>query len=121
MTSTADYVRQQVNGGTSYLEFTLENTGETCIRDVSAVLAYHSATNTTNNGKASVFDGGTESSIFSGDMSNTAIQYKSAIVTPTTAPWSQAAVDGLDARVGFSTDVSPNPYWDAVILEVAAA
>lgn len=121
MTSIADYVRQQVNGGTTYLEFTLENTGETCIRDVSAVLAYHSATNAANNGRTSVLDGATESIVFSGDMSNTTIQYKSAIVTPATAPWSQAAVDGLNARVGFSTDVSPNPYWDAIILEVAAA
>jgi hypothetical protein len=121
MTVTTDYVRQQTNGGTTYLEFTFANTAETCIRDVSAVLAYHSATNTANNGKTSVFDGGSESIVFSGDMSNTAIQYKSTIATPATAPWGQAAVDGLVARVGFSTDANPNPYWDAILLEVAAA
>ncbi len=43
MTSTADYVRQQANSGTSYLEVGLQNTAETCIRDVSMVLAYHAA------------------------------------------------------------------------------
>ena len=121
MTSIADYVRQQTANAGHYLEFTLANTGETCIREISAVLAYHSATNTANNGKASVFTGATESVVFSGDMSNTAIQYASAIATPATAPWSQSAVNGLLARVGFSTDVSPNPYWDAIMLEVAAA
>ena len=121
MTVTTDYVRQQTNGGTTYLEFTFANTAETCIRDLSAVLAYHSATNTANNGKTSVFDGGSESIVLSGDMSNTAIQYGSTIATPATAPWNQSAVDGLLARVGFSTDTNPNPYWDAILLEVAAA
>jgi hypothetical protein len=121
MTSIADYVRQQTANAGHYLEFTLANTAETCIREVSAVLAYHSATSTANNGKASVFDGATESTMFNGDMSNTAIQYASAVAAPTSAPWSQAAANGLLARVGFSTDVSPNPYWDAIMLEVAAA
>jgi hypothetical protein len=121
MTSIADYVRQQAANAGHYLEFTLANTGETCIRELSAVLAYHSATNTTNNGKASVFEGATESVMFSGDMSNVAIQYASAIATPATAPWSQLALDGLLARVGFSTDISPNPYWDAIMVEVATA
>lgn len=121
MTSIADYVRQQTANAGHYLEFTLGNTGETCIRELSAVLAYHSATNTANNGKASVFDGATESIMFNGDMSNVAIQYASVIATPASAPWTQAAVDGLLARVGFSTDVNPNPYWDAIVVEVAAA
>lgn len=121
MNSIADYVRQQTNGGTSYLEFSLENASETCIREISAVVAYHSANNPANNGKASVFAGPTESIMFSGDMSVTTIQYASVIATPATAPWSQAAVDALLARVGYSTDTNPNPYWDAIMLEVAAA
>ena len=121
MNSILDYVRQQTNGGTSYLEFSLENTGETCIREISAVLAYHSANTQANNGKASVFSGATESIMLNGDMSVTAIQYASVLATPETAPWSQVAVDALLARVGYSTDTNPNPYWDAIMLEVAAA
>jgi hypothetical protein len=121
MTSAADYVRQQVNGGTTYLEFTLGDTGETCIREISAVLAHHGANTTGNNGKASVFDGATESVVYSGAMNVTTLRYASAILTPAAAPWSQTSVDGLVARVGYSTDVTPNPYWDAVVLEVAAA
>jgi hypothetical protein len=121
MSSIADYVRQQANGAGSYLEFSLANTSETCVREISAVLAYHSANTTANNGKASVFDGATESIMLSGDMSVATIQYASVIATPATAPWSQTAVNALLTRVGYSTDTNPNPYWDAIMLEVAAA
>jgi len=119
LTSVADYVLQLNNSATSYLEFTFGNTAETCIREISAVVAYHSATNTANNGKTSIFDGTSESIVFSGDMSNTAIQYESAIVTPRAAPWTQAAVNGLVTRVGYASDANPDPYWDALVLELA--
>jgi hypothetical protein len=52
-------------------------------------------------------------------MSQTGLQYKSAVVTPALATWNQAAVNGLVARVGYSTDSVPNPYWDSMVLEVA--
>jgi hypothetical protein len=119
MTSITDYVRQQTGTSGHYLEFTLANTAETCIREISAVLAYHSQTTQANNGKASVFDGPTESTILSGDMSETTIQYASTISTPASAPWTQATVNGLLARIGYSGDVSPNPFWDAIMLELA--
>jgi glucose/arabinose dehydrogenase/chitodextrinase len=118
-TSTVDYVRQQVASGTSYLEFGLQDTPATCIRDVSAVLAYHAAGSAANNGKTSIFDGANETVIFSGDTSQTALQYKSAIVRPAVGTWSQAALNGLVARVGYSTDSTPNPYWDSIMLEAA--
>ena len=121
MTSTADYVRQQANSATSVLEFGFQDTAEICIRDVSAVLSYHAAGNSADNGKTSVFDGAAESVLFSGDMSQAALQYKSAVVTPAASPWTQAAVDGLVARVGYSTDSNPNPYWDAIVLEAAVS
>src|SRR5215210_2043788 len=119
LTSVADYVLQLNNSATSYLEFTFGNTAETCVREISAVVAYRSATNTANNGKTSIFDGTSESIVFSGDMSNTAIQYGSAIVTPGAAPWTQAAVNGLVTRVGYASDANPDPYWDALVLELA--
>jgi hypothetical protein len=119
--SGSDWVRQTANSVTSYLEFTFGNTTETCIREVSAVLAFHSATNAVNNAKTSTFDGSTESVVFSGDMGGTALQYASTIATPTSAPWSQSTVNGLAARVGFATDTNPNPYWDGLVLEAAVA
>ena len=119
MTSIADYVRQQANSGTSYVEFGFQNTAETCIHELSAVLAYHAAGTAADNGKTSIFDGATGTVVFSGDMSQTALQYKRAVVTPAASPWTQAAVNGLVARVGYSTDSNPNPYWDAIVLEAA--
>ena len=119
MTSTADYIRQQTNSSSSYVEFGLQAPTETCIRDVSAVLAYHAAGSAADNGKTSIFDEASETVVFGGDMSQTGLQYKSAVVTPATATWNQAAVSGLVGRVGYSTDSSPNPYWDAIVLEAA--
>jgi hypothetical protein len=119
MSSTADHVRQQVNGGTSYVELGLQDTPETCIRELSAVLAYHAAGSAADNGKTSVFDGLSETLAFSGDMSQTALQYKTTVVAPAAGSWNQAAVNGLVARVGYSTDSAPNPYWDSIMLEAA--
>jgi chitodextrinase len=119
MTSTTDYIRQQANSGTSYVELGLQDVTVTCIRDLSAVLAYHAAGTSADNGKTSIFDGTTETPVFSGDMSQTALQYKSTVVTPGAGIWSQAAVNGLVARVGYSTDTSPNPYWDSIMVEAA--
>jgi hypothetical protein len=119
MTATTDYVLQLNNSATSYLEFSFENTTETCIREVSAVVAYRSATTAANTGKTSIFAGGTESIVFSGDMSETTLTYASAVVTPAAAPWTQAAVNGLLTRIGYAGDANPDPYWDGLMLELA--
>ena len=117
MTSTADAVQQTTNSGTSYLGFTFANPADSCVRAVSAVVAYRSSGNAANNGKTSIFDGAVERAIYSGDMSDTSLFYKSAVIDPDTAPWTQSAVNGLISRVGFSTDVNPIPMWDALMLE----
>jgi hypothetical protein len=59
--------------------------------------------------------------MLNGNMGGTALQYTSVIATPATAPWSQTSVNGLLARVGYSTDTNPNPYWDGIVLEAAVA
>ena len=60
MASTTDYVRQQASSALSFLELGFQNTPETCIREVSAVLSYHAAGTSADNGKTSVFDGASE-------------------------------------------------------------
>jgi hypothetical protein len=50
MTGTTDYVLQLTNSATSYLELTFGNTTATCIREVSAVVAYRSAATAANTG-----------------------------------------------------------------------
>jgi hypothetical protein len=117
--STADYVKQISNGTGSYAEFTLQDTAETCVQAVSALLAYHSAAGTTNTGKASVFAGAEENVIYSGDMTGLAnpLGYKRAIVSPPSGGWTTAAVNALFIRLGYSGDSAPNPYWDALLVE----
>lgn len=118
--STADFVKQVTASGTSYVEVNFEDTAETCIRGVTARMAYYPQdVPQANNGKTSIFDGSTETVVYSGGMTerSTVVFTKRAIVPPATSPWSQSAVNGLKARIGYSTDASPNPRWDALLLE----
>jgi hypothetical protein len=63
----------------------------------------------------------TETVVFSGDLSQTALQYKTRVVTPAAGIWNQAAVNGLVGRVGYANDSTPNPYWDSIMLEAAVS
>lgn len=119
MTSLTDYVRQQTIGANDYVELTFADTSTSCVVGVSALLAYHAAGSAANTGKTSVFDGTTERIVLNGAMSVTALTYASVIVAPASAPWTPGAVNGLRARIGYSSDVTPNPYWDGLLLEVA--
>jgi hypothetical protein len=88
-----------------------------CVAGVG-IVAYRAASSAADNGKTSIFDGPTERILFSGDMSEVALAYRSAIV-PRAGGWTTAAVNALRARIGYSSDVSPNPFWEALLLEVA--
>ena len=118
MTSTTDAFASRPNNAAGYVEFGLQATTETCIRDVSAVLAYHAAATAADNGKTSIFDGASETVVFGGDMSQTGLQYKSAVVTPAAASWNRTAVNGLVAR-RLLDRLEPDPCWDSIVLEAA--
>ncbi len=116
-TSTADFVKQTTANGTGYVEFTFADTAETCINAVGAVAAYHSSASGTNVGKISVFNGTTESMVYSGSMGVTTLGCKRAVVSAGSGAGTSSLVNALEARVGYSTDSSPNPYWDALLRE----
>jgi len=117
-TGTADYVSQQVAAAADYLELTFGDTSASCLVGVSGIVAYHAPSSSANRAKTSVFDGSTERVLFSGDMSEVALSYRSAIVARP-AGWTVSAVNALQVRLGYATDVAPQPYWDALLLEVA--
>lgn len=119
MSSTAEYVRQQTLGTGDYVELTFDQTTTDCVTGVSALLAYHSAGTAANDGKTSIFDGSSERIVLDGDMSVTSLRYVDLIVAPAASAWTVSAVNALQARIGYSSDVTPNPYWDALLLEVA--
>jgi hypothetical protein len=119
LTATTDYIQMVSTGLTNYAEMTFADTTETCIRAVQATMATHSAsTNQSNVAKTSVFDGATESIVRSGSTTanNTLSRDYGASVTPASS-WTQAAVNGLVGRFGYSSDVNPRPILDGLLLE----
>ena len=120
VTTGADYVSQPTVGVNDYIEVTLGNANASCVVGVSGLVAYDAAANGgTNVAKTTIVDGGTERIVWSGDMSTTTLTYKSAILTPAVAPWTPGAVDGLMARIGYASNVTPVPFWDGLLVEVA--
>jgi hypothetical protein len=117
---TATYMRQAVIGTARYAEMTIGNLSGSigAINGVMALLAYQSATTSTNNGKSYLYSGGTlVATIYSGDMSESSLFYKAVIGTDPGGNWGTAALAASRFRVGYSSDVTPNPYWNALMVE----
>jgi hypothetical protein len=120
MGGDALHVDQSVSSATSYVELTMENTTETCVRAVLGRMVFDpQSTNQADNGKASVFDGTTETVVYSGSMTanNAFMNPKAVPVTAASPPWTPTALNGLVFRIGYSTDVAPRPRWQALMVE----
>jgi hypothetical protein len=83
-------------------------------------MAAHPNGTSANNTKTSVFDGATESVLYSGDISinNVALAFATRPITPGGA-WTQARVNGLKMRFGYGSDLNPIVNWDSMLVEVA--
>jgi hypothetical protein len=122
MDSLTDYVEQFTANASSYAEFHLDDTSETCVRAAHATFATHSpSSNKANDMKISAFDGATESVIRQGDMAanNTVSRDYGAPLTPA-AGWTQSAVNGLVIRWGYGADINPLQQLDSVLVEIEA-
>jgi hypothetical protein len=117
MSDFTDWAKQVSASATSYLEVQFADTSEACFNGVSGLLAYAASGTSSNDGRTSVFDGSTESVVHSGAMNTTTLSYTSAMVSPAVPSWNQATVNGLKARIGFSSNVAAVPYWNALMLE----
>lgn len=121
------YVRQ-VATGANYAEVAFEDISDThsAIIGAMAYLAYTSATTTANRGACIIskdaFSSQTEvhgNDVTTADYSDGStanLFFKSAIVSGVT---DDTTVNALKARIGYSGDVSPNPYWVDLWVEVA--
>lgn len=125
MSGSTDYVQQIFTGPTSYLEFRLEQTTETCIRMVEGHEMNNMGNSSQNNhGKTVLADGAVERTIFDGTMTAQAANaeyVKSAAIMPGGSRWTQTALNNAVLRVGYSTDASPVPRWDALLVEYEVA
>ncbi len=120
MSASTNYLEQATISTTSYLETTIEDTPETCIRNVGGFVVYDQlAQNTANHGKTVVTVGGTERIVNEGDMAGTTYRLapRFRVVDPVDPTWTQAAVNGLRWRIGYSSDTSPPPNWHSLLIE----
>ena len=119
-----DYIKQMIAGSGNYAEVTFADapTGKT-IWGVEATAALFSSNTGANNGTTRIVSsaGTTVLDVYTGDMSETSLNYIRGMVTdPGGGGWTKADYDGLKARVGFSTNVSASvPFWSALLLQYA--
>lgn len=128
MTGATTYIRQLANGTGNYAEVQFGNLValRSAIIGANGILAYTSATTTGNNGTTimSKDDFATNTSIWGttatpadmSDGSTASVYYKSAILANVN---DISTVNALEARIGYSSDAAPDPYWINLMVEVA--
>jgi type II secretory pathway pseudopilin PulG len=118
MVTLEDYVYQSTASSTSYLETTFADTAERCVRGALVLADYGKAASQASNLKVVVVDGTTERTLFSGDPPCVDSACATGILLPATSS-TQAAVNALRARFGYSTDVRRTPLLDSYMVEYA--
>jgi hypothetical protein len=120
LNTTADGVRQVVASVGSYLQLTMSDTTATCVRAVQATVGYHKGGAPSNSMVIYLIGPSPNAqSLLSGDGGSTSLNIKSAVAAFGTESWSPSSFNGLMYSIGNSSDVAPQPYWDALVLEVA--
>lgn len=126
--SATTYIRQATSGPTAYAEVLFGDISDTHTGIIGAMafLAYTSETTTNNRGGCIVskdsfstqttLHGAPSATVDYSDGSTSNLYYKSAIVSGVT---DDTTVNALKARVGYSDDATPDPYWIDVYVEVA--
>lgn len=126
--SATTYIRQAANGTGNYVEVTFGNITAThsAILGAAGFLTYTSETTTSNRGACmiskdafssftEIWGNNTTTQDYS-DGSTSAPFYKRAILANVT---DDTTVNALSARMGYSGDANPDPYWIDLLVEVA--
>lgn len=118
MTGLVDYILQNTIDTAAYLEYTHADIAA----DVSPrAVGVHTGTYSTSGSQSSVInihsiDGANDYASIPGSVAGTTVQMQNAGVPG--RPWTQARVNALLSRVGYSSDVTPNPRAASVLFEV---
>lgn len=129
--SNSDYIKQVTIMGTGYIPFgmqTRQDSGQGIINGVEAFVGYTSSGTTANTGAALIrrLDGnqvGVLGSLVTGraDMSDGSVNDwwfgMVQVDKPDAQVWSTNEINNLQFRLGYSNDVSPQPFWGALLLE----
>lgn len=126
--SSTTYVRQAATGTGNYAEVNFGDITATHSGIIGAqgLLAYTSATTTANRGatiiskdsfstNTEIWGNPTTTQDYS-DGSTSNLFYRSAILVDVN---DDTTVNALKARIGYSGDANPNPYWIDLVVEVA--
>ncbi len=121
-----DYVRQTGNGTGNYCEILFADMpSASSVLGATALLQYYSASATANTGGCIIIDEDATNTTLWGapgalaDYSESSRFYKSVQLPTPAGGWDEAAVNALKCRFGYSDDANPDPYWQAIIVEVA--
>lgn len=118
-----EFVSQIVIRTTGYTEYTFAALGSSApIHGLELISAHHGSTTGAHTQSLRLEDGATENVILAlVDASDVTISYNSkcyAVAPSTSGAWSKTLVDALKARWGYSGDVTGNPIFDGIVLEV---
>lgn len=128
MSTATTYIQQLANGTGNYAEVQFANltASLSAVWGAMGILAYTSATTSANNGAcimskddfstSSPIHGTAASPLDMSDGSTSNLFYKSAMIAGVT---DNTTANALEARVGFSGDANPDPYWVNLLVEVA--
>ena len=128
---TTGNISCEVHSAGTYLEIAPATaaSGKSDAVAVRAILGYSSVTSTANNGSATVVrnSDGTENTIrgnftTGADYSETSNFYNYAMVTAPAAGWTKTEIEAIRWRIGRasnSSDISPRPTWQQLMLEIA--
>ena len=120
---STDYIQQVATGASNYAEVTFDDQpGGKTIWGVEGVAAlFASGTAASADGTTRIVDASnnTLTNIYAGDMSETSLNYRRAIITAPAGGWDGAGYAGVKARVGFSGAVTSQPRWAALMLQYA--
>lgn len=124
LSSTEDFAKQVAGTGSDYLETLLSDIDAPFgASGVRAITSYHSSTATANDGAVKIArstdtTAGSGATVYDGNMgSGATLSFRGEIIPPPAAGWTTSELAALMARVGFSTDLDPQPQWNAVLVE----
>jgi Concanavalin A-like lectin/glucanases superfamily len=121
MTATNDYIKHIGTNAASYAELSFADTARNaCVNAVQATVAQRGSNATGGIGATYVYDGATQRTVAaSATISGTTLAYKSAVISPATGSWTATKLNGLVARVGYSSNATATNYprWEGLLLE----
>jgi len=123
-----DFIRQKAINANGYVEvgFGAAPFGWDA-QAVAVVAAFHAAGTAADTCGLVLNDGGSLRQCLDDagdnlmDVSQTTVVFAEDVVAvpPSGGTWTEAKLNALKVRWGYSTDVTDAPYWDGVVLEVA--